>query len=102
MRCPVCKLATGIYYRPPEQISDKLTNLVRADLLDPAALATVPQDIPLYQRSYKSEPEYISPRCLACYVRAERSLLKKLAKKEVKDNAADRQISTSLKTSEGA
>ena len=80
MRCPVCKFEAGIYYWPPEQPSDELVSLVRAGMLDPARLATVPLEMPLYQRSYKDEPEYISPRCLECYKRAERSLLKKLAK----------------------
>ena len=30
----------------------------------------------LYQRSYKGEPEYISPRCLKCYEKAEKKLLR--------------------------
>lgn len=37
-------------------------------------------DAPLYQRSYKGEPEYISPRCYRCYDKMERRLLRKLVR----------------------
>ena len=77
MKCPLCKGATGIYYWPPEQISDELVNLVRAGKLDRAKLATLPLEYPLYQRSYKGEPEYISPRCVRCFDKA----LKKQARR---------------------
>ena len=36
-------------------------------------------DAPLYQCSYKGEPEYISPRCLKCYEKAEKRPLKSYA-----------------------
>ncbi len=49
MRCPVCKMLRTIqeqqvYGGPP---------------------VTIP--VPLYQRSYPGEPEYISPRCSYCF-----------------------------------
>lgn len=78
MKCLVCKFSTGIYLWPPEQIPDELVNLARAGMLDPAHLATVPMEYPLYQRSYKGEPEYISPRCGSCFDKA----LKKEARKQ--------------------
>lgn len=31
-------------------------------------------EVPLYQRSYAGQPEYISPRCYWCYLKAEKRL----------------------------
>lgn len=60
MKCPVCKLATGIY----------------EELVITGDIRWLPH--PLYQRSYKGEPEYISQRCLKCYEKAEKKLLRRL------------------------
>lgn len=54
-RCPVCKLSTGFYY------------WLNAEPNGPM----VRKDHPLYQRSYEGSDEYISPRCLGCYNKAE-------------------------------
>jgi len=89
LKCPVCKFATGIYYWPPTQISDELVGLVRAGMLDPAALATVPLEMPLYQKSYKGEPEYISPRCSRCYDKALKVMEKRKIRREHVSNKSN-------------
>ena len=77
IKCPVCKSSTGGYYWPPEQRDDVKESLVKQGLMDPKSLLTEWHDIPLYQRSYPGEPEYISPRCEKCYHKAERKLLRR-------------------------
>jgi len=55
IKCPKCKLSTGLYYRPA--------------VYHPELLVRV--DYPLYQRSY-GEEGYISPRCSRCFDKKER------------------------------
>lgn len=68
MKCPVCKLSSGVFYKQPTHISDKDFSLIKAGILDPIKIA-VPEEMPLYQRSYPGEKEYISPRCSQCFDR---------------------------------
>ena len=72
MKCPACKSATGGYFWEPAQRDDAKEALVKQGLMDPEALRTEWHDMPLYQRSYPGEPEYISPRCSRCYDKAKR------------------------------
>jgi len=81
MKCPVCKLDAGTYKEQPTLISDEAVNLVRAGLLDPAKLATELMEMPLYQKSYKGEPEHISPRCSRCFDKAEKMMERKREKR---------------------
>ena len=77
MKCPICKLATGIYYWPATYPPAGELKLIRAGKLDPKGAAMECFDYPLYQRSYPSESGYISPRYDRCYNKAERKLIKK-------------------------
>ena len=77
MKCPVCKSATGGYLWEPVERDDVKEALVKQGLMDPKALRTEWHDMPLYQRSYPEEPEYISPRCSRCYDKAERTAERK-------------------------
>ncbi len=77
MKCPSCKSATGGYYWEPEQRDDEKEDLVKAGWMDPKALKTVWHDMPLYQRSFPGEEEYISPRCFKCYNKAEQAAERK-------------------------
>lgn len=54
MTCPVCKKDTGTYFWPSAS--------------DPWVIDIF--DMPLYQRSYPGEPEYISARCVQCFDKA--------------------------------
>lgn len=65
IRCPVCKLSTGGYHYPG---------------VDPMTIEWLP--LPLYQRSYPGEKEYISPRCLKCFTQKLREEERKKAKYE--------------------
>ncbi len=85
MKCPVCKSSTGGYYWPPEQRDDAVEELVKQGLMDPKALLTEWHDMPLYQRSFPGEPEYISPRDFQCYNKAERKTARKLLRREAND-----------------
>ncbi len=59
MKCPVCKMQRTIQ---EQQVYG-------------GPLVTIP--VPLYQRSYPDEPEYISPRCSDCFDKR----LKRLSRK---------------------
>ncbi len=82
MKCPACKSATGGYYSPPTQRDDAKEELVKQGLMDPKALRTEWEDMPLYQRSFPGEPEHISPRCFSCYNKAERKAERKLLRRK--------------------
>lgn len=62
-KCPVCRKSAG-FYKWPSALNPK-----KVDILP----------MPLLQRSYPGYPEYISPRCLRCYEKAEKELFEKIA-----------------------
>ena len=65
VKCPVCKSATGGYYAPAKEEGE------------------VYHEYPLYQRSYKGEPEFISSRCSRCYDRARKREERRLKRREL-------------------
>ncbi len=82
MKCPICKLSTGVYYWPPVQQDDVKEDLVKQGLIDPKVLLTECKDILLYQRSFPGEPEYISPRCSRCYDKAVKKAERKTSRRK--------------------